>query len=81
MIYLGESEAYLPKEKRDSGPWWLSDKESTCNAGDMGLIPMLERSPGERKGNPLQCSCLEDPTDGEAWQATVHGVSRVKTTW
>ena len=62
-------------------PWWLSGKESACNAGDMGLIPVSERSPGERKGNPLQCSCLEDPIDREAWLAIVHGVARVKTTW
>ena len=38
-------------------------KESTCNAGDMGSIPGLGRSPGEGNGNPLQCSCLENPTD------------------
>ena len=36
-------------------------KESTCNAGDLGLIPGLGRSPGEGNGNPLQYSCLENP--------------------
>ena len=36
-------------------------KESTCNAGDLGLIPGSGRSPGEGKGNPLQYSCLENP--------------------
>ena len=36
-------------------------KESTCNAGDLGLIPGLGRSPGGRHGNPLQYSCLENP--------------------
>ena len=36
-------------------------KESTCNAGDLGLIPGLGRSPGEGHGNPLQYSCLENP--------------------
>ena len=42
-------------------------KESTCNAGDPGLIPQLGRSQGEGNGNPLQYSCLENPTDGGAW--------------
>ena len=40
--------------------WWLS-KKSTCNAGDLGSIPGLGRSPGEGPGNPLQYSCLENP--------------------
>ena len=35
-------------------------KESACNAGDLGLIPGLGRSPGEGNGNPLQYSCLEN---------------------
>ena len=52
-------------------------KESACNAGDPGLIPGLERFPGEGNGNPLQYSCLENPTNRGAWQATVHGVARV----
>ena len=43
------------------------------NAGDPGSIPESGRSPGEGNGNPLQYSCLEDPMDGEAWQATIHG--------
>ena len=37
-------------------PWWLSSKESTCNAKDLGLIPRLGRSPGEEIGYPLQYS-------------------------
>ena len=41
-------------------PWWLNGKESTYNAGDLGLIPGLGRSPGGGHGNPLQYSCLED---------------------
>ena len=52
-------------------------KESACNAGDLGSIPGLGRSPGEGNGNPLQYSCLENPMDRGAWQATVHGVKRV----
>ena len=42
-------------------------KASTSNAGDLGLIPGSGRSPGERNGNPLQYSCLENPMDGETW--------------
>ena len=54
-------------------------KMSACNAGDLGLIPGLGRSPGEGNGNPLQYSCLENPMDRGAWQATVHGVSKSRT--
>ena len=53
-------------------------KNPTANAGDirdMGSIPGLGRSPGGRHGNPLQCSCLENPMDRGAWQASVHGVA------
>ena len=52
-------------------------KESACNAGDLGLIPRSERSPGERNGNSLQYSCLENPMDRGAWWGTVHEVTRV----
>ena len=51
-------------------------KVSVCNAGDPGLIPGLGRSPGEGNGSPLQYSCLENPMDGGAWWATVHGVAK-----
>ena len=51
-------------------------KESACNAGDLGLIPGLGRYPGEGNANPLQYSCLENPTDRGAWWATVQGVAR-----
>ena len=60
-------------------PWWLSSKESACNAGDLGLIPGLERSPGGGHVNPLQYSCLESPIDRGAWWATVHGVAKSQT--
>ena len=46
------------------------------DAGDVGLIPGLGRSPGGRNGNPLQYSCLRNPTDRGAWLATVHGVAK-----
>ena len=57
-----------------SFPGGSDGKASACNAGDLGLTPGLGRSPGEGNGNPLQYSCLENPTDGGAWQATVHRV-------
>ena len=55
-------------------------KASASNAGDPGSIPGLGRSPREGNGNPLQCSCLENPMDGGAWWATVHGVTESDTT-
>ena len=54
-------------------------KASAYNAGDPGSIPGLGRSPGEGNGNPLQYSCLDNPMDGGAWQATVHGVAKSRT--
>ena len=63
-------------------PQWLSGKESTCNAGDLGdegSIPGSGRSPRGGKGNLLQYSCLENPTDRGAWRATVHGVAKSRT--
>ena len=54
-------------------------KESACNVGDLGLIHGLGRSPGEGNGTPLQYSCLENPTDGGAWRATVHEVAKNQT--
>ena len=52
------------------------DKESVCNAGDPGSVPGLGRSLGEGNGNPLQYSCLENPMDRGARQATVYGAVR-----
>ena len=54
-------------------------KASACNAGDLGSIPGSGRSPGEGNGNPFQYSCLENPMDGGAWWATVHGVAKSQT--
>ena len=54
-------------------------KNLPANAGDSGdviLIPELERSPGEGKGNSIQYSCLENPMERGAWRATVHGVTK-----
>ena len=51
-------------------------KNLPANAGDLGSIRGSGRSPGGGNGNPLQCSCLENPRDGGAWWATVHGVAK-----
>ena len=48
-------------------PGGSDGKESACNAGDLGLIPGSERSPGEGNDNPLQYSCLENSMDRGAW--------------
>ena len=53
-------------------------KASACNAGDLGSMPGLQRSPGEGNGNPPKYSCLGNLMDSVAWQATVHGVTRVR---
>ena len=50
-------------------------KKSACNAGDLSSIYGSGRSPGERNGNLLQYSCLENLMDRGAWWATVHGVT------
>ena len=51
-------------------------KHVPANAGDTGSIPGSERSSGGGNGNPLQYSCLENPTDRRAWWATVQGVTK-----
>ena len=74
FIYYRTSGAGLPR--------WLSGKDSTCNAGDVrdtGLIPGLGRSPGGEHDNPLQYSCLGNPMDRGAWQATAHRVAKSQT--
>ena len=55
-------------------------KASASNTGDLGSVPGSRRSPGEGNGNPLQYSCLENPMDGGAWWATVHGIAESDTT-
>ena len=60
-------------------PGGSNNKELACNAGDLGSIPGLGRSPGEGNGNPIQYSCLENPMDSGAWWATVHGVEKSQT--
>ena len=56
-------------------PGGSDGKESSCNAGELGLIPGLGRSPGEGNVYPVQYTCLENSMDRGAWRATVHGVT------
>ena len=51
-------------------------KNLPANAGNEGSVPGSGRSPGERSGNALQYSCLENPMNRGAWWATVHGVAK-----
>jgi len=60
-------------------PGGSDGKESAYNAEDLGSVPRLGSSPGQGNGNPLQYSCLENPMDRGAWQATVHGVTKSQT--
>ena len=60
-------------------PCGSAGKESTCNAGDLGSIPGLRRSPGEENSYPLTYSCLKSSMDRGAWQATVHGIAKSHT--
>ena len=55
-------------------PGGSAGKDSACNAGDLGLIPGLGRSPGDEKGYPLQCSGLENSLD-----CIIHGVTKSRT--
>ena len=77
---------FLPVQEWHANSWSVpyfrlscssNREESGCDAGDQGLIPGVGRSSGERNGNPLQYSCLENPLEIEAWWATVQGVTRV----
>ena len=59
-----------------TNPGGSDGKESPLQCRRHGSIPGSGRSPGEVDGNPLQYSCLENPMDRGAWQATVHGVAK-----
>ena len=64
-------------------PWWLSGKESACNAGVAGYkcsIPGLAIFPGGGHGNPLQYSCLENSMDRGDWWVTVHRIAESSMT-
>ena len=71
---------YSVLERNRGFPGGTSGREPTCNAGDRGSIPGSGRSPGGQHGSPLQHSCLENPMDSGAWQATGHWVSKSQST-
>ena len=60
-------------------PGGSDGKEPACNAGDLGSVPGLGRSPGGGNGNSLQYSCLENSMDRGTWWVTVHGVTKSQT--
>ena len=60
-------------------PGGSDHEESVCNAGDLGWIPGLERSPGEGNGYLLQYTHLENPMDRGAWWAMVRAVTKSQT--
>ena len=60
-------------------PGGSDGKASVYDAGDPGLSHGLGRSPGEGNGGPLHYYCLENPRDGGAWKAAVHGVTEGQT--
>ena len=69
----------LPCSFLSGFPSGSNGKGSAWNVGDPGLIPGSGRSPGGGHGNPLQCSCLENPMDRGAWWSIVHGVTKART--
>ena len=77
VIYQYKS-LYVFTRDRMGFPSGADGKESTCNVGDLGLIPGLGRSPGGGHGNPLQYPCLENP-QGQRSQAIVYGVAKIQT--
>ena len=60
-------------------PGGSDGKESACNAGDLGLIPGLGRSPGEGNGDPFQYFCMENSMDRGTWWTTVNEVAKSQT--
>ena len=75
LLFLKQS-FYIIKQDFPGGS---DGKASAYSVGDLGSIPGSGRASGEGNVNPLQYSCLENPMDGEAWWATVHGVANGRT--
>ena len=79
-VYVkGHQRLYLKYVQFGASQVVLVVKNPPANAGDSGSIPGSGRSPGGGHGNPLQYSCLENPTDRGAWRATAHRVSKSQT--
>ena len=79
MLFLYMRICTFPYRYFKMGPVAQMIKDFVHSAGELGTIPGLGRSPGERYGYPLQCSCQENPMDRGAWQVTVHGVAKSQT--
>ena len=75
-FFFFESPVFNISPQRRGFPGSSNCKESACDSGGLGLIPGSGRSPREGHGDPLQCPCLENPADREAWQAIVHGTAK-----
>ena len=72
----------LPSNRRKGLPGrrpWLRTHCQCSECERRGFDPWVGKIPGAGNGNPLQCSCLENPTDRGAWRATVHGVAKSRT--
>ena len=81
ILWVNHFMASLPETMRQyqGFPGGSDSKVSAYNEGDLGSTPGLGRSPGEGNGNLLQYSCLENPIDQGAWQATVYVVAKSRT--
>ena len=81
-VAIAFSESLMADPQPMGFPGGSSGKNPPVNAGglrDVGSIPGLRRSPREGNGDPLQCSCLENPRDRGTWWATVLGVAKSQT--
>ena len=78
-MFVGQVMPLLFNMLSRTSPCGSDGKASVYNAEDPGSIPGSGGSSGEGNGNLLQYSCLENPMDGRAWQATVHGVAKSQT--
>ena len=81
-LHFALTPVYVHKHMHTGFPGGTGGKEPACKCRrhrDMGSIPATGRSPGGGNGNTLQYSCLENPMDRGAWQATVHRVAKSQT--
>ena len=79
VLAFSRKNSRCPPNFINAFPCGSDGKESACNAGILGLIPGLGRSPGEGNGKLLQYSCLENFMDRGAWWATIHWIIKSQT--
>ena len=80
LLFFHTQMIVIPKMRICGLPWWLRQLRNVClQFRRPGSIPGSGRSPGEGNSNPLRYYCLENPMDGGAWQATLHGVTKRRT--